>query len=364
MKLTIGKKPISLVAIDIGSAITKIAEVEYIAEEPKLKSVAIFDTPPNAVAGSGITNPDALGQIIRKHLDNNSISAEGGVFSIPGSSVFIKRISIPTKDLAEFQSNFQLEAGTHIPQDISTLDIDYQILKSKPNGNSEILLVAARREIVESYRKTIESAGLIPLVADIDYFALENMFELDYASDTPRMIALVDIGAKFSSFDIIYNNISIYNGDLPVGTASLVDSIARALDADNELAQKILTEKEVPATADKSKIDEVKKQAVEELADAVQRQIVNLWSASGSERTIDEIYLTGGASQIDGLIGLLSEKTDTNVKVIEPFKFFEGSTEIDPGYLKDISPVFGVVIGLALRRLGDKKRYSPYHKKS
>ena len=93
----------------------------------------------------------------------------------------------------------------------------------------EVLVVAVKRDIINSYTDAIRAAGLDPVVVDVDYFALENMFELNYDAAEGSSVALVNIGARYSSINILKDGRSTFTGDVPVGGAEFTDALVRQL---------------------------------------------------------------------------------------------------------------------------------------
>src|SRR5204863_521289 len=82
-------------------------------------------------------------------------------------------------------------------------------------------------EIINSYTEAIAAAELEPVVVDVDYFALENMFELNYDPPAGQPVALVNVGARYSSINILKEGRSTFTGDVPVGGAEYNDALAR-----------------------------------------------------------------------------------------------------------------------------------------
>ena len=80
--------------------------------------------------------------------------------------------------MEELEESIQWEAEQYIPFDINDVNIDVQLLDAGDDpGQMEVLLVAARKELVSEYQSLIHQAGLKPVVVDVDAFAVANMFE-------------------------------------------------------------------------------------------------------------------------------------------------------------------------------------------
>src|SRR3990172_1000316 len=70
------------------------------------------------------------------------------------------------------------EAEQHVPFDMENVELDFQILDPDAEGlQMNVLLVAAKRELVENKTALLTDAGLSAEGIDVDAFALHNAFE-------------------------------------------------------------------------------------------------------------------------------------------------------------------------------------------
>ena len=349
-----GKKEAQpLVSVDIGSSTIKLMELDLHGEKPKLISAGFAPTPAGAIQNNIITRPDAVGNTIRSIIEANGITATHSVTCVPGPCVFTKKITMGRSSLKDLASTISFEASNYIPHNIHAVHLDYQVLNQGGNSTMDVLLVAVKNEIIESFIDAIVQSGLEPTVVDVDYFALENMFTMNYPEEQQKTVALINVGARYSTVNIIQDGSSIFTGDVAVGGRLYTDALCETLNlkpTDAEQA-KMGT---VPQGVDAHLLHETIERTTEHVASELQRQIGFFWNAAATERSIDTIYLSGGGAQIHGLVEELSAKTGMNCTLLNVIRGLETSSEFDPDYLNEIAPLMGVSIGLATRRLGDK----------
>jgi len=348
------RKRETLVGLDIGSSTIKLVELDLTADKPVLLNVGVARTPSDCISGNSISKPELVAEVVTSLFEENNI-AEGRRISVamPGSSVFTKRVKMPRMSLDELADNIQLEAGNFIPHNINAVKLDYHIIGESGKNQIDVLVVAVKEEVVESFLDTLSYAGLEAAVVDVDYFALQNIFELAAPERVAKTVALINVGARFSSINICSKGSSLFTGDVSIGGKLFTESIAEQLSMRPDEAEAI---KRAPETAGDS-VDQVREaleKNIEYVASEFNRQLSFFWGASGAEETIDRILIAGGGARVDGLVEEMSEKTGIVCEYLDPLSGIETPAGFDKAYIKEIGPVLGVAMGLALREPGDK----------
>jgi type IV pilus assembly protein PilM len=350
------KKQEQFLALDIGSSSIKVLCLEVNGNEaPRLKIAAIAPLAAGAVTNNAISKPEVVSNTLKTLLETNEISATKVAFSLPGPAVFTKKITLTSSKLEAFLENIQFEAANYIPHKIEAVHLDYQVLPSSTAGSSDIILVAAKNEVVLSFVDAIEQAGLEPAIGDVDYFAMENAFELNYPEAIKQTVALVDIGSRYSGVNILQDGRSLFTGDVGVGGRTFTDALCESLSMQVKQAEDAKFGK-IPDGFDAALVAESLERTCEHVVGEIQRQISFFWNASGTDRPIEAIYLAGGASGLSGLVEELRAKAGITVDKIEPFKKINTKSGFDPEYLKEIDSQMVVCVGLALRKFGDKPK--------
>ena len=342
-----------MVSIDVGSSKIKAMVMDVTGEKPVLQAAGLTPTPANAIKNNIITNPDHIGAAIRSLIDANEISLEKAVVSIPGPTVFTKKVTMAYSPPKDLETNIRFEAGNYIPHAVNDVYLDYQVLSVNGTSSMDVLLVAVKNEVVQSYLSAIVQSGLEPAIADVDYFALENMFQLNYPESDDQCVAIVDIGARFSSVSILLDGVSLFTGDVSVGGRLYTDALVETLGMEPGEAEE--AKMGVPVEGyDEGLVIETLDRTTEHIASELHRQLGFFWNAAGTDRAIEAIYVCGGAAVAPGLLESLNSLTGLDCDLIEPFKGVDWSENFDEDYLDEIKNSMGVSVGLAIRRFGDK----------
>lgn len=361
--LLLGRKNLEpLVSVDIGTSAIKVMQLDVSGHKPVLMSAGVTPTPAGAFTNNSIVRTKEVGDAIRSVLEANEITTRRAVTAVPGPCAFTKKISIAYSDSKDLANNISFEASNYIPHSIDAVRLDYQVLKTNGKSSMDVLLVAVKNEIVDSFVSAINAADLELAILDVDYFALENMFNMSYGQegnhgkkkDDKKVVAVVNIGAKFTSVNIIQNSESLFTGDIGVGGRLYTDALCETLEIKPKEAEN--AKMGIAAdTIDRNLLQETLDRTTEHVASELHRQIGFFWNAAATDRSIETIYLTGGASQVAGLKEEIATRTGISCISVNAFQGIECSDAFDADYLSEIGPSMGVCVGLAGRRPGDKR---------
>jgi type IV pilus assembly protein PilM len=343
----------SYLSVDIGSSTIKMLEVRGNTGHLRVLNAGVLPTPPSAIQNNMVFEPGAVAAATRALADSCGMRARKVITAVPGPAVIIKRVTLPAQSPKDLENTILFEAGNFIPEDLENVNLDYQITDYLEDGKRmEVLLVAAKKDIVASYSETIKAAGFTPLIIDVDYFCLENMFESSYEPPSEGAIALVNIGARYSSINILKAGRSTFTGDVPVGGRDVTETLMRDLSVDQEKAEAMKAGSvSDPDLAEQASavIDAAAAALIEEIHHALSF----FWTAATDE-TIDKLYLSGGVARMPGLAQQLGERVGAPVEIADPFHNIELERRIDSSTLREQAPEFAVAMGLAVRRPDDK----------
>jgi type IV pilus assembly protein PilM len=256
---------------------------------------------------------------------------------------------------AELGESIQWEAERYIPFDINDVNIDFHMLGSSSENAElmDVVLVAAKKDIINDYQSVIVEAGLNPMIIDTDSFALENMLEINYDIDKDETVAVANVGASITNINILRNNTSSFTRDIFKGGNQITEEIQRQLHIDYEEAERIKVGTKGEGTSQPA-VQNVLKTASEALAIEIGNSLDFFQSTSTYEK-VSKLYLSGGGSKIKDFDIVLQQQIGLPVEVANPFKRVEYSGKtFDLDYLRDIGPIMAVAVGLASRRVGDK----------
>ncbi len=346
----------SLLAIDIGATSIKLAELELGGASPRLLSVAVSPLPPGVISNNVIENTEIVAEQIGAMLEANNIEDKRVVTCVPGPSVFTKRIKMPKSSESELAAAIQLEAGNFIPHSLDAVRLDYQVMRAFGKNQVEVLVVAVKDEILDNYVEAIALAGLEVAVVEVDYFALQNIFELSYPELVSKTVACVNLGRRFSSITVCRDGESLFTGDISAGGRVFDEALASQLSLSPEQIEafRLVEGNKAPPGIDQQALDGAISGVVEELAVELNRQLSFFWNASGADEGIDQIFLSGGVTKLNGLVESVKIHTGIGVEILDPFRHIEAGDDFDRDHLAEIGPAVTVALGMALREPGDK----------
>ena len=196
----------SLVGLDIGSSSVKAVEIAVKGKNKgfDLRNLGIAPLPAEAIVQGVFLNSSAIVDSIKEAIDNGRIKTKEVAAAVSGHSVIVKKVSLPTMTREELEDQIQWEAEQYIPFDVNEVNLDFQILDtSESEGQMDVLLVAAKKDLIDDYVQVITEAGLTPACVDVAAFAVENAFELNYDADPEDTVALVNVGSQVVNISIV-----------------------------------------------------------------------------------------------------------------------------------------------------------------
>lgn len=344
----------SVLGLDIGSSSIKIAELKETKTGLQLANFGVESLPPETIVDSTIMNAPAVVGAIRKLITANQIKTRDVATSVSGHSVIIRKITLPLMTDEEIASNIQWEAEQYIPFDINEVSIDYQRLEavSEDQGSQDVLLVAVKKEMVNDYMAVINEAGLNPVVMDVDAFAVQNMYEVNYEMQRGKVIALVNIGAGVININIVRNGNSVFTRDMSIGGNHFTEEIQKQLGVGHDEAEQIKVSGGQGAQAEQIK------GIIENLSSAIAletQRSLDFFMATSSLGHISKVFLSGGCAKNARITQIIESQIGIPIEVVDPFKNIQiNPNKFDMDFIRDVAPACAVVVGLALRRMGDK----------
>jgi len=342
-----------VIGLDIGSSSIKLVELKEGKNGYKLQNLAVAQLPPEAIVDGALMDSVTIIDTIRDLVGNSK--TKNVVTSVSGHSVIVKKINLPFMTESELEESIKWEAERHIPFDINDVNIDFQIIGASAENPDlmDVVLVAAKKDIINDYVSVIMESGLNPVIIDIDSFALENMLAINYSIEKDEIVSVANVGASITNINILKNNISAFTRDIFKGGNQITEEIQRQLHIDYEEAEKIKVGGKIDATS-QSIVQNVLKTASESLAIEIGNSLDFFQSTTTYEKT-SKLYLSGGGSKIKDFDIILQQQIGIPVEIANPFKKVEFSEKnFDLEYFREIGPVMAVGVGLAARKVGDK----------
>ncbi len=347
----------SVVGLDIGSSALKAVELKAAGKGFKVIAFATEPIPPDSIVDGAIIDGTAVAEAIRRLFENKAFKSKEVAASLSGNAVIVKKITLPVMTEAELAESIYWEAEQYIPYDIQDVNLDYQILDAgtgaDSKGTMEVLLVAAKKEKIADYTGVISQAGRTPVVVDVDAFALQNAYEMNYGLDPLAVVVLLNAGASAININILTGGQSLFTRDISIGGNAYTEAVQKELNLPSEAAEQVKKGQPV----DGASFDEVRPvlHAVTENVLLEIQKTFDFFKATAASDRIDRIYLSGGASRVDGFAAALEERFGSPVELFNPFK----KMAFEPGKLgvadpDALVPTAAVAVGLALRKAGDR----------
>src|SRR5438132_7529652 len=206
----------SMVGVDIGSSSVKAVELQGKGSEFELVSLGYEPLEADSVVDGQIMELNSVSGAIANIFTEHKIKTNRVAAGVNGHSVIVKNIVLPQMSPEELQESFAWHAEEHIPFDISDVNLDYHVTDSSEDA-IHVLLAACKRHKVANLKQAIQLAGKQPTVIDVDAFALQNCYELNYDPQAGQIVALLNIGASTTNITILHGIRSVFTRDATVG---------------------------------------------------------------------------------------------------------------------------------------------------
>ena len=346
----------SIVGLDIGSSAVKAVELKSAGKGYRVAAFGSEPIPPDSIVDGAIIDGTAVTDAIRRLFERHPFKSKEVAASLSGNAVIVKKINLPLMTADELAESIYWEAEQYIPFDIQDVNLDYQILDpgTGPNsrGSMDVLLVAAKKEKISDYTNVISQAGRTPVIVDVDAFALQNAFEVNYGLDAGRIVVLLNAGASAININILQGDQSVFTRDISMGGNAYTEAVQKELDLPFDSAEQL--KKGIPVDgATFEEAQPVLRAVTENVLLEIQKTF-DFFKATAASDHIDKIILSGGASRVDGFREMLEERFGTPVEEFDPFK----AVAWDPAKLgapsADHAATAAVAVGLALRKVADR----------
>jgi len=326
--MVFGKKT-HLIGLDIGSRSIKAGEVVDSKKGRTLRKFGMVELADGIIEEGAIKDPEAAATSIKELFKEYNFRDQNVAISIGGYSVIVKKITVQTMTDDQLQDTIQFEAEQYIPFDINDVNLDFQILGESENNPNQmsVLLVAAKKEMIEEYINLIRLAGLNP--------------------------CLIDIGASKTSLNILKGTNSVFMRDVSLGCGQINQKIVSLVDCTVEEAEQIKQSDQSDSISPED-LREIISSVVADWCSEIRRALDFFYSTEPDEQ-IDKIVLSGGGANIAEFRSLLAAETSTDVEIVNPFKnFIIDESGLDSSYLELVAPQAAICMGLSLREVDDK----------
>jgi len=345
----------SVIGLDIGSSSVKAVEVVPRGNGFELLHLGVAALPHDAIVEGAFLNASAIADAIREAIAKSGSKAKHAAAAVSGHSVIVKKITVPAMTAAELEESIRWEAEQYIPFDVNEVNLDFEILQAgDAERPMEVLLVAAKKDLIDDYVNLISEAGLTPSVIDVAGFAVENAFETNYGANPEEVVAIINIGAQTSTINVLAGGVPAFTRDVATGGNQYTAEIQRALSVAFDEAERIKIGERGPESQDvvPQEVEQAMRAVTNNLVGEIARSL-DFFSATAADMRIQRVYLAGGSSRVSGLEAAFKERTGLEVELMNPLARMLPSNRFDSEFLDQVGPSLGVGIGLAMRRVDE-----------
>jgi len=339
-----GRKRTSI-GLDIGSGFVKVVEVDHSGDQPEVVRVAMRPLLPDAIVEGEIMDYGLVSEAVQGLFQDLGLKGADVVTAIGGHDVIIKKIEMDRMKEADAREVIRWEAEQHVPFDIKSVELDFQILDPESEGlQMQVLLVAAKRELVDNKVGLLQDAGVNPVIIDVDAFALHNAFEHNYPDSLDGIIALVNVGHETTNVNILEDGIPILTRDIPFGTRRIREALQRERGLTAEQAEDVVQARETVHD-----LETFVDSSADEVAVGIERASAFLMTRESGD-SVGRIFLSGGGARIPSMASMLGKRMGVPTELVNSFE----RTPVQPSAAGDISideaaPMLLLPLGLALR---------------
>jgi type IV pilus assembly protein PilM len=345
------KRSHSNVAVDIGSGVVKIVEADHSRANARIVNMGVTSLLPGAIVDGEVMDHQLVVNTVRALYQGLGIKNKRVSTSISGRDVIVKKITMDRMKEAEAREVIRWEAEQHVPFDIESVNLDFQILDPDADGlEMSVLLVAAKRELVENRTALLQDAGLEPTRIDVDAFAVQRAFEANYAPEDGGVFGLVNVGHETTNVNLVHGHDPILTRDLPVGANRYLEFLQKNLGLSHEDAELVLQGRSLAHVSDEVVKDQLA-QVSQEISAGVDRARAFLTTSGGTaDNQLSTLFLSGGCASIPGLADQLGQALNVPVETLDPFR----RVPYEPNLFthetrRELGPLLTLAVGLALQ---------------
>jgi len=355
----------SFVGVDVGSHAIKVVELAGAGPRFKVLHAGQGETPAGAVKEGQVMDPAVLGLAIRKVLSEAGVRPGRVVSAVGGQAVIVRELKLPPMSDDELKQAARFEAERYIPYGVREVNMDFDVIGETTEDNQRkmvVLLVAARREIVDKHVQALEAAGLQPFVLDVESFAVMRALDAQaHTNGGAEAAVFVDLGAETTDIVITEGGAMRLTRNVNIGGDSLTKAVAARMDMEFKSAEQLKEDKGAvllegePLPDDKTvlTLHDVMLPILGDLATEIRRSL-DYFQTRWRESRVGRVVLSGGTARLKNLDRFLSLELGVETIVGDPFAACEASERVLGGDRKQRAPALATAVGLAMRGAAER----------
>lgn len=330
-------RPQSRVGLDVGSSAIKLVQLEHGPAGYRLKRFGVrrLDVAERDAARCSHRLKTAVSDL----LQECELSGSPVAVSVSGPSVMVKRIHVSGVKQDALDEYLTWHGDQYIPYAMRDIYFDYWILSRTQAASTEmeLLLVAAKQQVVEGIKTLLEDIGVRPIVCDVDGLALLRTIMRKRQAFRGRSFGMVNVGASGMNVLLVADGSPLMVRDVSFdGTSS-----GRASD-DAVTVEGAAGRGPGGAEEDRLVVTEVIREIKYCFESVLERH-------PGLD--VEKLFLCGGRSDNPHLHGELQDALGIPTLPFNPFDAIENRIDQpDRDHLPASAHLGGVAVGLALHQ--------------
>lgn len=360
----------STLGLDIGSSFIKAVEIVPTSQGWELANAAVTPCPKDAIKDGAIINIVEVSHAIKSMLKEAGIKATGSICGISGSQVIVRQVQFPKMNESLLRKSIKYEASKYISSSVDDSVVEFEIIGDTEDGNlMNVWLVAAPNEMIDSRVKVLDSAGLEPLVIDVEAFSMIRSLVEFSSTDKylEQTVAMVDMGASHTDVNVVSKGEFVLTRNIPIAGDSFTNAIKSLAGSTFEDAEKMKLEMASGYALDQISTlqpDNRTWKVVQPLLDELIREIrrsINYYHSQfpegSNESFVGKIILTGGSARMPGMDSYISSKLNIQTEIADVFRQSAISTgKVNKQFVQEYGPILAVGVGLALKELTEESK--------
>lgn len=332
--------------LDIGSQNLKLAQVQKRGQTARLVAFGSSPAPSRGLLSEAEGDLTTLASSVKKLYQEVKVGTKNVVAALPEDKVFTKIIKFPKLSEKELKAAINWEAEQYIPEPLSEVSLDYQVVGQVKDGVSEkleVFLVAAPKRLIEKTIKVLKMAGLNPVSLETEVLALSRSLIIPNSGSN----MLVDFGARATDIAIVEGGQVVFTHSISTAGEALTRAVAAGLNLDPAQAE----EYKKTYGIDPEKLEGKVKMAMSPVLDTVVSEMEKAvhFYQTNKQKTISQVILAGGTSSLPEIMSHLAQKLNLEIRVGDPFVRLEKDSEILSKIPAGVAPFYATAIGLALK---------------
>lgn len=349
----LGRQRPPMLGLDISSSSVKLVELsQNKAGELVLERFASEPFEKGWITDGHVEKFDEVADAVRRVVARSGTRTRQAVLAMPASAVITKRIMLPA-GLREEEMEVQVEAeaNQYIPFSLDEVSLDFCVVGPSPTsvGDVEVLIAASRKDRVQDRQGLAESAGLRPVIMDVEShasrMAMGRLIQALPDGGKEALVALFEIGAETTSLKVLRDEELLYDRDQAFGGAQLSQLIARQYGLSFEEAEQKKLAGDLP--------EDYASQVLEPFVDSLSQEIgraLQYFFTSTPHHKVHYVMLAGGTATLPGLKDRVTDLTGFACMVVNPFDRMVMGAGVREGRVQRESAAYLTACGLAMRR--------------